>query len=191
MSDTHPREGSHLGPYVLGRRHPDSDPTLGTVYEARHLETGVPALVLVPTDPSRVPRAAWTVRSRSAVSPAYFAVEVEHSPGANTRALHALTLQYIELSGLLASVEDREHTAAFLARAPHMTAPPSHRRALHPGLAALGGLALGMGLLLLWSRPSAPPAHGAGEEVTQSVSGEPVNWVERKSPPEQPRSVEP
>ena len=46
MSDTPPREGSRLGPYLLGRRHPDSDPALGHIYEAHHIESGAPALVI-------------------------------------------------------------------------------------------------------------------------------------------------
>ncbi|OJH41544.1 Uma2 family endonuclease [Cystobacter ferrugineus] len=179
MSDTPPREGSRLGPYLLGRLHPDSDPALGPIYEAHHVETGVPALVLVPNASARVPRAAWTVRSRSEVSPPYFAVEVERSPGASTRALHELTLLYIELSGAMASVEDREDTATFLSRASRATPRPSpRRRALTVGLATFGGLALGMGMMLLWPRPPAPmdaPQEERAEVVT--VSGEAVNWA--------------
>ncbi|ATB34909.1 protein kinase [Cystobacter fuscus] len=178
MSNTSPREGSRLGPYLLDRRHPDSDPALGHIYEAHHVETGAPALVLVPNASTRAPRTAWTVRSRSEVSPPYFAVEVESSPGASTRALHELTLLYIGLSGAMASVEDREDTAAFLSRAPRSTPRPSpRRRALTVGLVTLGGLALGMGMMLLWLRTSAPMEATLGEQEGITVSGEAVNWA--------------
>lgn len=183
MSDTSPREGSRLGPYLLDRRHPDSDPALGSIYEAHHVETGAPALVLVPNASARAPRTAWTVRSRSEVSPPYFAVEVESSPGASTRALHELTLLYIGLSGAMASVEDREDTATFLSRAPRSTPRPSPRpRALTVGLAAIGGLALGMGVMLLWLRPPAPMEATMDTGWTETVSGEPVNWATRATP---------
>ncbi|WNG22893.1 protein kinase [Cystobacter fuscus] len=213
MSDTAPREGSRLGPYFLDRRHPDSDPTLGHIYEAHHVETGAPALVLVPAASARVPRAAWTVRSRSEVSPPYFAVEVESSPGASTRALHELTLLYIGLSGAMASVEDREDTATFLSHASRSTPRPSpRRRALTVGLATLGGLALGIGMMLLWPRPPAPMDAPMEEQEVVTVSGEAVNWatIERRAPcgrgyaeyqgkcympvkdlPPEPRSIEP
>jgi hypothetical protein len=181
MSDIPPREGSRLGSYLLGKRHPDSDPEVGHIYEAHHIGTGAPALVLVPNASARKPRAAWTVRSRSEVSPPYFAVEVESSPGASTRALHELTLLYIELSGAMASVEDQEDTANFLSRAPRSTPrSSSRRRALSVGLATLGGLALSMGMMLLWPRPSVPTRATLDEREVETVSGEPVSWVDLK-----------
>ncbi|MFY0582829.1 protein kinase [Cystobacter fuscus] len=181
MNDTSPREGSRLGPYLLDRRHPDSDPALGHIYEAHHVETGAPALVLVPNASARMPRAAWTVRSRSEVSPPYFAVEVESSPGASTRALHELTLLYIELSGAMASVEDREDTAAFLSHTSRATPRPSpRRRALTVGLATLGGLALGIGMMLLWPRPLSSMGTTLEEREVETMSGEPVSWVDLK-----------
>ncbi|HEX8538129.1 MAG TPA: protein kinase, partial [Cystobacter sp.] len=53
---------------------------------------------------------------------------------ASTRALHELTLLYIELSGALARAEEDEETAAFLARAPRAPRAIARRRALHRGL---------------------------------------------------------
>ena len=180
MSESPPREGSRLGPYLLGRCLPDSE--LGALYEARHLETGAPALVLVPDASARAPRASWTVRSRSEVSPAYVSVEVEDAPGASTRALHELTLMYIELSGALARAEEDEETAAFLARAPR---PPARRCAFHLGLTALGGMALGIMLTMLWSRPTTPLADYIGSEVALREADEPVSWtdLEDAAPP--------
>lgn len=178
MSETPPREGSRLGPYLLGRGLPGSE--LGALYEARHLETGAPALVLVPDASARAPRASWTVRSRSEVSPAYVAVEVEDAPGASTRALHELTLMYIELSGALARAEEDEEMAAFLARVPRAPRPPARRSALHLGLTALGGVTLGIGLMLLWSRPPTPLAEDVGGAMTLREADEPVSWVDQQ-----------
>ncbi|EPX62616.1 hypothetical protein D187_008804 [Cystobacter fuscus DSM 2262] len=179
MSDTTPREGSRLGPYLLGRRHPDSDPALGHIYEAHHLETGAPALVLVP-DPATpwAPRASWSVRALSEVSPPFLAVEVERMPGATTQALHELTLLHMRLSGALACVEDREDTATFLSRAPHSARALPRRRALSMGLAVLGGMAFGMGLLLLWLQSHSPTVAALDSRAVQTVAGEPVNWVD-------------
>ncbi|ATB33636.1 protein kinase [Melittangium boletus] len=180
MSDTPPREGSRLGPYLLGRLHPDSDPALGYVYEAHHIETGAPALVMVP-DASNpwAPRASCAVRSLSEVSPPFVSVEVERTPGATTRALHELTLLHIRLSGAMTCVEDCEDTAAFLSREPHL-APPSprpRRRLLPLGLATLGGVALVMGLLL-WPRAPAPKDATLDVGEVETVSGESVSWVD-------------
>ena len=182
MSGTHPREGERLGPYVLGRLHPDSDPAVGRIHEAHHHETGAPALVLVP-DPTHpwVPRAAWAVRSLSEVAPPFLAVEVERAPGATTRALHELTLLYVRLSGALASVEDREETATLLDRTP-LPAPRLRSRPHVPalGLAALGGMALAV--LLLWPRPPASTNAPGGTETTETVSAEPPSWVDLAAP---------
>jgi hypothetical protein len=180
VSDTTPREGSRLGPYLLGRRHPDSDPALGHIYEAHHLETGAPALVLVP-DPATpwAPRASWSVRALSEVSPPFLAVEVERMPGATTQALHELTLLHMRLSGALACVEDREDTATFLSRAPHAAPRPRPcRRALSMGLAVFGVMALGVGLLLLWLQPHSPTVAALDSVTMQTESGEPVIWID-------------
>jgi len=45
VSDTPSREGSRLGPYLLGALHPDSDPALGRIHEAHHVDTGAVACV--------------------------------------------------------------------------------------------------------------------------------------------------
>jgi hypothetical protein len=173
VSDTPVRAGSRLGPYILGRWLPESDPTQGHVYEAHHVDTGAAALVLVPDAAHPwTPRVAWSVRSLSEVSPPFLAVEMEQTPEATTRALHELTLLYIRLSGALASVEEREDTAAFLARDAHAR-PRSSRSALPMGLAAVGGVALVLMLLLkLWGLP------GGREAETQVVADERVNWAD-------------
>ncbi|WP_395836752.1 protein kinase [Cystobacter fuscus] len=180
MSDTTPREGSRLGPYLLGRRHPDSDPALGDIYEAHHLETGAPALVLVPNPATPwAPRASWSVRSLSEVSPPFLAVEVERTPGATTRALHELTLLHMRLSGAMACVEDREDTATFLSRAPHVAfRPQPRRRALSMGFAVFGGMVFGMGLLLLWLQSHLPTVAALDSVTVQTESGEPVIWID-------------
>lgn len=180
MSDTIPQEGHRLGPYLLGRRHPDSDVDLGDIYEAHHIETGAPALVLLPTPAAPwAPGAAWSVRSLSEVSPPFLAVEVERMPGSTTQALHELTLLHMRLSGAMACVEDREDTATFLSRAPHAAPRPlPRRRALSMGLSVFGGVALGMGLLMLWLLPHLPTVAALNSGSVQTSFGEPVNLVD-------------
>lgn len=173
MSDTSTRAGSQLGPYLLDRLLPESDPTQGYIYEAHHMETGAAALVLVPDpDHAWAPRLAWSARTWSEVSPPFLAVEAERTPEATTRALHELTLLHIRLSGALASVEDREDTAAFLARGAR-PAPRPRRQGLSVGLAVLGGVALVLALLLgPWGAP------GDREAETRVVADETVNWAD-------------
>ncbi|WNG28836.1 protein kinase [Cystobacter fuscus] len=179
MSDTTPREGSRLGSYILGRLHPDSDPALGDIYEAHHIETGARALVLVPNPATPwAPRASWSVRSLSEVSPPFLAVEVERTPGATTQALHELTLLHMRLSGALACVEDREDTASFLSRASHGVRALPRRRELSMGLTVFGGMAFGMGLLLLWLQSHSPTVAALDSGTVQTVAGEPVKWID-------------
>ena len=168
-----------MGPYHLDRLYPDSDPTVGHIYEAHHVTTGALALVLVPdASVAWAPRASWTVRSSSHVSPPFVALELERSPGHSTQAVHELTLMYIRLSAAASSVEDREDTARFLSQAPRPVPSPSRRRrALTVGIAALAGVALGAGALLLWPRVRPD----AGE--TKTVAGEPTIWSDGNDDP--------
>ncbi|WP_239576540.1 hypothetical protein [Archangium primigenium] len=98
----------------------------------------------------------------------------------------------MRLSGALACVEEREDTAAFLARpGPRRHLSP---RALGASLLVLGSAALAV--LLLWTRTLAPEVQTRDSEGMETVAGEPVSWVDlapppRPAPPPEPRSLQP
>ncbi|MBM7116555.1 protein kinase [Archangium primigenium] len=158
MGDSRDWTGCRLGPYFLDRRYPDFDESDGQLYAARHVDTGRPALVLVPeAQGTWTPRGDWSVRVVSQRSPPFLATELECPPPASARALSDMNLGFIRLAGAVASIEDqREANEAF-------TQSPSRRglqgwRHLRTGALAAGALLLVF--LVFWPRVLDPSTGG-------------------------------
>ena len=115
MGDTPPWTGGRLGPYHVGRRYRHVDPALGRVYEAHHVDTGAPALVLVPgKDEAWAPRRDWRVRAVGSASPPFLALEVEHAPEDSPESAAELTLVFHRLTGVCAQFEGRPDASRHL-----------------------------------------------------------------------------
>jgi hypothetical protein len=177
MSGTPDKKGERIGPYRLGKRYRGTDPDEDPIYEARHIETGAPALVMLPgaSEDGRT-RSAWSVRAERSLHPSYRALHVEQAPQGRASALHDLTLLLIELAGASALIEKRKDARAHFTRVPVIAR--LRRQVLHWGLAAAAG-ALAAGLALtLWP-------HASEHVETRTASDEPIVFTNRPggSPP--------
>lgn len=164
MTDTMKKKRRRLGPFQLGRRCKHAAVELGAIHEARNVETGASALVLMPgRRPSWSPKKTWQVRVSFQVTPPFFALEVEQAPASGRlKELAELLVQL--LAGLDAVGSDARVRA-------HLTREPIRwwmRRPVRWGLAAalLAALVLGGGYW--WgsgARPvgSTPPASVASD----------------------------
>src|SRR5688572_17517740 len=86
MSATH-KTGGRLRPFQLGKRHKHAAAELGHIHEARNVETGAPALVMLPGPrPTWGPKKNWQVRASFQVTPPFIALEVERSPASGRLA---------------------------------------------------------------------------------------------------------
>ncbi len=73
--------GARWGPFVLGRRCKHAAGELGDIYEAVHVDTGAPALVMIPRPESKWrPRRDWRTRTFVQTSPPLLAKVVEAAP---------------------------------------------------------------------------------------------------------------
>ncbi|OJH41409.1 hypothetical protein [Cystobacter ferrugineus] len=163
MSRTPGKKGDRIGPYRLGKRYRGTDPDEGSIHEAHHVETGAPALVVLPgANADGAPRSAWSVRAEGSLHPPYQAVHVEQSPQGRA-SLHDLTLLLIRLAGATAHVENRKDARAHFARV------PSHlwRQVLRWGLAGTAA-AMVAGLAL------SPWPHVLEETRTRTAGEDPV-----------------
>ncbi|HEY0093424.1 MAG TPA: hypothetical protein VGB96_03835, partial [Archangium sp.] len=159
------KKGGRLGPLQLGRRCKHAAAELGPIHEAHNVQTGAPALVMMPGPrPTWGPKRTWQVRLSFQVTPPFFALEVEQAPVSGRLAdlANLLTLVLAALEAVGSNARMRAH----LTREPMgrwMRRPPLKRLAA-AGLAVLmlgGAFWLGTG-----TRPMAPPppsAPGIGE----------------------------
>ncbi len=158
MGDSRDWTGCRLGPYFLDRRYPDFDESDGQLYAARHVDTGRPALVLVPAAQGTwTPRGDWSVRVVSQSSPPFLATELECPPPASARALSDMNLGFIRLAGAVASVEDQREANEAFTQAPSLRGLQGWRH-LRTGALVAGALLLV--LLVLWPRVLAPSTEG-------------------------------
>ncbi|WNG30809.1 hypothetical protein F0U62_47430 [Cystobacter fuscus] len=145
MSGTPGKKGDRIGPYRLGKRYRGTDPGEGSIHEAHHVETGAPALVVLPgSSEDGHPRSAWSVRAEGSIHPPYQAVHVEQSPQGRA-SLHDLTLLLIRLAGATAHIEKRKDAHDHFNRVPALAR--LRRQVLRWGLpgavaATVAGLAL-------------------------------------------------
>jgi hypothetical protein len=144
MSDQKEWKGQRIGPYRIGERYPGVAEDEGQLHEAHHVETGAPALaVMPPGDEDWRLRTPWSLRTTNYPEPGVLVVDAEPGAGAPTPATHELALGAIRTAGALASLDASEATP--FAR----KSPPT--RARHRGLrwALAGvGLVLAAGLTL-------------------------------------------
>jgi hypothetical protein len=164
MSDTLDWKGRRIGPYQIGEPYQDIPEDLGLLYEAHHVETGEPALVVIPGpgDDWRI-RTPWSVRTTNFTQPNALVLHLERPEQLKAPLLHELALGHIRMAGALAGLDEQEATKAHVTSGPP---PPSPRHPTRPwGLAGVG-LALAVGLtLMLWPRaPELPKKSGALEE---------------------------
>ncbi|WP_076606239.1 hypothetical protein [Cystobacter fuscus] len=154
MSDTPEWKGRRLGSYQLGERFPDIPEDEGRLYAAHHVDTGEPALILMPGSGddwrTSIP---WCAETTRLTDPDALVLHPKRAEGAKPPRFHALTLGFIRLAGSLAQLDERADVRAHFMREPRPIR--SRHRVTRWGLA---GVALAMGLaFLLWPRTSAPP----------------------------------
>lgn len=191
MSDTPEWDGGPLGPYRVGKRYRSTGLGLGRLFQAHHLETGAPAVVLMPGRPGDWrPLGGWTVRVTSQSVPPFLALEVEQAPGNVAGALQELTMLLQRLSTAMARLEDRPDANAHLTlpvqpQAPEPKPPPPRRRGLLLGAWAFAMASLAGAAVLLGS----PPPEPAGEKHAPALAGaaivEPFSFADLQddSPP--------
>jgi hypothetical protein len=161
------KQGERLGPFQLGRRCKHASAELGPIHEARNVQTGAPALVMLPGPrPTWEPKKNWQVRASFQHTPPFIALEVERAPasGRLSELAELFTL-------LLAALEAVGSNARMRA---HLTGSPMGSWMKRPPLKVLVAAALAVLVLaggLWWStatRPVGPPplpraASGLGE----------------------------
>ncbi|HYO72078.1 MAG TPA: hypothetical protein VEU33_38990 [Archangium sp.] len=134
------KKGERLGPFQLGRRCKHASAELGHIHEARNVQTGAPALVMMPGPrPSWGPRKNWQVRASFQSVPPFIALEVEGAP-ATGRLAELADLFTLLLAGLEA-VRDNARMRA------HLTGTPMGQWMGRPPLKAL--VAAGLVVLAL------------------------------------------
>lgn len=154
MSDAEDGKGLRLGPYQVGARYPGLPDDEGRLHEAHHVETGEPALVLMPgtDDPWRT-FSRWHTEVSNFTVPDALVIHPRRLAGMSRPSFHELALGYIRIGAALALLDEREDIRAHFARGPRRPRAP-----VRPWVLVGAGLALAAGLvLLLWPHPSRPP----------------------------------
>ncbi|REG26031.1 hypothetical protein ATI61_112126 [Archangium gephyra] len=168
------KKGERLGPFQLGRRCKHASAELGHIHEARNVQTGAPALVMMPGPrPSWGSKKNWQVRASFQSVPPFIALEVERAPASGRLA------ELAELfTLLLAALEAVGSNARMRA---HLTGSPMGQYVRHPwlkglvaaGLAVLvlaGGFWWGMGTRPVGPSTALPSAPGLGELADAGIS---------------------
>ncbi|HZI08398.1 MAG TPA: hypothetical protein VEZ71_30550 [Archangium sp.] len=168
------KQGGRLGPFQLGKRHKHAAAELGHLHEARNVQTGAPALVMLPGPrPTWGPKKNWQVRASFQVTPPFIALEVERGPASGRLAELAdlLTL----LLAALEAVRDNARMRAHLTGVPMgqwMRSPPL-KALVAAGLAVLalaGGFWLASGTRPMVSPTPLPSTSGMGELADAGIS---------------------
>ena len=184
MGDSRDWTGSRLGPYHLDQRYQDLDEPGGQLYAAHHVDTGRPALVLVPEAGDRwAPRSDWSARVTSQVEPPFLATELEHPPPAEADALSDVDLAFIRLAGGIAAVEDREDANADFTQPPRPR-PDDRREARRPSWSHVRTGVLVTGALLLMATVLWPRILGSPEQATTMSTAsltEPTSWIDKQN----------
>ncbi|WP_434383726.1 hypothetical protein [Melittangium boletus] len=148
MSDTTKWKGRRLGAYEIGERYPDIPEDEGRLHEARHVDTGEPALFLTPgTGDDWRTYTPWSVEATNRIEPHGLFLRLKRLPGGRLPSFHELTLGFIRLAGLLARIDGREDIRAPFDREPQPNSRPWTKRWILTGasLALAAGLALFFG----------------------------------------------
>ena len=156
MSDTSDWKGRRLGPYQVGDRYPGVPEDEGRLYEAHHVETGEPALVVMPgTGDDWRTSTPWSTQTTNFTEPDALIVHPKRSNGAKLPTFHEMTLGFIRLAGALAQLDGREDVRAHLSRESRPTS--SRHKAQRWGLAGAGVALATVLALLLWPRTTEHP----------------------------------
>ena len=157
MTTTRKKKGKRLGPLQLGKRCKHAAAELGHIHEARNVETGAPALAMMPGPrPTWTLKRIWQVRASFQATPPFIYLEVERAP-ASGRLTELATLLTL-LAAALDAVGSNARMRAHLTREPmgRWMRPLPLKALAAMGLAVLvlGG---GFWLLGTGSRELAPP----------------------------------
>lgn len=204
MGDSRDWTGGRLGPYQIGKRYRNTGDVGGSLYAAHHVETGRPALVLVPEpeDPWE-PRQSCTVSVTTESSPPFLAMDVERPPPDEQSVIQGLPLAFMRLAGALSCVGDRADLREHLAQSPtpRQREPRKRTAGRWPQVMA-GAMATGVFALVavvLWVRhtevserrmalPPEPTAFAAQAETPAAI-GYPMPaapFPEQQKPPCRP-----
>ena len=156
MSGDSQWKGHRLGAYQLGERYTDVPEDEGQLYSARHIDTGEPALVVMPgPDEHWHTTSPWRTETTRFTQPDALVVHPRPAEGARRPSLHTLTLDFIRIAGALAGLDAREGAPNPFHDGSRKR--PSRRNARRWGF-AVAGLALAAVLaLLLWPHASRLP----------------------------------
>jgi hypothetical protein len=196
MSGGEKWKGGRIGPYEIGERYQDLPEDTGEVYEARHVETGAPVLVLRPGPGMdwRL-RSSWDVLTTHVLQPDLLIVHPQWRMGERAPSFHELSLAYIHIAGALALLAERRGDgSSFVGQTPKPSR--SRRRAMRWSLAG-AGVALAAGLAFLpWSRapehslarsqPGESPSFTDGRDLSTKAIAYPMPekpFKEQRKPP--------
>ncbi|ATB40628.1 hypothetical protein CYFUS_006079 [Cystobacter fuscus] len=188
MSDTPEWKGRRLGSYELGERFADIPEDEGRLYAAHHVETGEPALVVMPgSGDDWSTSTPWCAETTRLTDPDALVLHPKHTDGAKPPRFHELTLGFIRLAGSLAQLGERADVRAHFMRGPRPIR--SRHRATRWGLA---GVALAVGLVfLLWPRTSTPPKmRGRADDTPVLMDGQDLPSAIAYPMPEKPFEVQ-
>jgi hypothetical protein len=151
------KKSRRLGPLQIGKRYKHAAAEVGHIHEARNVETGAPAMVMMPGPrPTWIPRRVWKVRVAFQSTPPFMSLQVDEAPASGSLKELA-DLMTLLLAGLDAVASNARMRA-------HLTREPMPRwmRPLPLKALAVAGLAvlvLGGGFWLsgTGTRPMAPP----------------------------------
>jgi len=161
------KKGRRLGQLQLGKRYKHAAVEVGHVHEARNVETGAPAMVMMP-GPRRTWRLkrTWKVRASFQTTPPFMSLQVDEAP-ASGNLKELANLMTLLLAGLDA-VASNARMRAHLTHAPmgRWMRPLPLKALAAVGLAVLvlgGGFWLGMAARPMASATPLPSPPGSGE----------------------------
>jgi hypothetical protein len=178
MADKTPWMGGRLGAFHLGRRYKDIGADLGRFYEAHHIHTGAPAMVLMlGAHAEGEPSEAWRVRVSSHLVPPHVVLEVEQAPSTGT--VPELSAMLDLLTSAVERVETRQEVRLHLTQGSvgwwrrwtgRLRRLPRSRWVL--ATTGLVTVAVGVALWIRFHPPSSaqPAASGVGTEETLLAS---------------------
>ncbi|ATB29112.1 hypothetical protein [Melittangium boletus] len=180
MSDNSDWKGRRIGPYEVGERYLDVPEDEGQLYEAHHVETGEPALVVMPgTGEAWRTRTPWSAQTTSFTEPECLVLHPERAAQTKTPSIHELTLGHMRVAGALASLDGQPDAQAHFTRE---FRPPARRQGMRWG-AACAGVAVVAGLaLMLWPRAPVQTSREVSERI-QAALKEPTHFADRQDSP--------
>ncbi|WNG18305.1 hypothetical protein [Cystobacter fuscus] len=183
MSDNSDWKGRQIGPYLVGERYLDIPEDEGRLYEAHHIGTGEPALVLMPGSGEEWHTITpWSARTTHFTDPPAIVVHADRSVQAEAPSLHDLTLGFIRVSGGLALLDARDDARALFGREASLPEAPLWKRwwrVAGAGVALVAGI-----VLLLWlCAPEQLETCPEASEWARTAPREPIVFSDRDDAP--------